>query len=1606
MGRFGAALMVAVGLVLVATALHAALPTPVAVRTYLAVDPGVPVPEAPFGYFGINHLARQVQCPDPGCRFTTWAFAGVVGVPCPDPWGVHAAQGSGVPLMLPVPTKDRFLYRYDDDGPNTWPFDPNTGPAGDLPLLYTRPFHPGPDPTGTGEDEVRFVADGLRPVRPPPDPGATEVRVRIVPPGVRKPSALAIPLTGGAPAPTTYDQYFTVPPALVPMVPPIDADADGWDYPILANPATARTQLWTIGFYSGPSAVAAPTVAPAGQDPADVYFALWYGTAPTTTPRPLGNLDSITPMPTIAEAMSNTAAGSHAFYAGLWVARSEEIAFAFSATICDPTDGYTGTTITFKTYSNCAYYPVVAADGSGNQNPVVTLTVGNPGVVPGSTPGTVRLTDAFMSPYLLLAGQTGVGRVEVQERIRLAPGGGPGGAWPVWRPYDVDPPALAGGTDPNGDPDDNDLLLDANGAVGGTTSLNPPYTDKSLFTQFMSSRERVALTGLEYDDPATPGDELLPPDVAKTPVVTSPAPPGTLVPPDTQTAATAFSVGNWVTAQTLRCPTCGARHTFPADANGYPHSGAPAGSICEYCGTPLTYNANLERPGADLGFAEYEAMTSLTPGFSRASLGPTAPLRMPFETVLFAPLMADLPLATVPAGPNAAVSIKVPRYQPPAAPYSGLMLAVERRDEQQRWYEPVAGGAHYNFTGLPGPARPGDVLYDDNGKWDAYFQCPDCGNKQAAAGACQNPLCPGHVICPEHLSLLPAGIPYCPFYSPDGDGPDLIVTINPGGPPGQIGVADVSAEEYDPFSLETSVGPVPGASLGPQTVSLGKVQPGAAGPVAPDDPLGADIFPKERSRPAEFTLLNVGNVPLPGVALSATSLVRTEIDDTASSFGLVQQSAAINPPELDYVNYTDAGTSALVNMAPPYADDEGGSPYYYTVGGVPPPRPTKLRVGSTVSAPAMPVGSGTPAGEYGAYLTVAGMSIPVRARVVESRAPATMNGLLSSEAGPSPYVEPTGELSLVFSSNTPGGAADASHSIYAATMAPLTAGTPGDAYYRSHNLAAAVMAALSPAGAATNVFHARPYAFLDNPWGPTTAWVYWHTRQRNPGTGAWNSFLSFYSPSIGGLGTPLFDSRQLKGGVVGIIPQESSNGGALHWLFWQAGEEGHQQVGFSPQVDPTVPSTMNDYWVHLTNARMGTADPQFITYADYSSTPAAAPNVTPGSVIRKPDSNPFVFTKDPWVFEYPDNRPLPAGGPPQFADTDHLLNVFYSAEVRRQGNSDICWSMFDAYAGAATTPLMTVPAQNYGKRAFPRQYGEVLRADGEYQVFEARHLDWVISAGFPSTSAVFDPVLTVGGIGVAWSGSNKGANYYDRKTGIIHIQPTNLPADPLTGGALKMEIDPSAGVVAFSRSLAVVFGGPVTVTLDYQPFTFRITTDGNNDDSPVAFTDAFSRLVVFWRRSHSVSEAPHMGATSIVYKTFSTSVQVLQPPITTAVTAVPPPTVTDSLNGVLWWNPSTIATLPFSVAIGYNSLTETHQVVGWSKEVVVPLDTVAAEGPIDVAQESYTMPGSGMTGVKYWLFWTSNRGYYAPATGSLAANGRSDIYYTTVCPTFNTDVPE
>ena len=237
--------------------------------------------------------------------------------------------------------------------------------------------------------------------------------------------------------------------------------------------------------------------------------------------------------------------------------------------------------------------------------------------------------------------------------------------------------------------------------------------------------------------------------------------------------------------------------------------------------------------------------------------------------------------------------------------------------------------------------------------------------------------------------------------------------------------------------------------------------------------------------------------------------------------------------------------------------------------------------------------------------------------------------------------------------------------------------------------------------------------------------------------------------------------------------------------------------------------------------------------------------------------------------------------------------------------------------------------------------------------------------------------------------------------------------DPsVPGRRVMMEINPATGTVAFTSPLfnvdnpddplsvfddAMTLGGGVNL-VDvalygaYYPYVYRVTRNGANDDSPSAFhlerdnVDP-SRLAVFWRRSYPVGAAPHFGRSAIMYKSYSTAIQVNRPSVTGISL------LADAISGTAVTNMSTAEELAggiIRVASSYVGRTlrvqytssdgvdydEYHQVPGWSVDTPVPIQTGGAEGRVVVKPEVYTVnnnenqTGDEINAVRYWLFWT------------------------------------
>jgi hypothetical protein len=339
--------------------------------------------------------------------------------------------------------------------------------------------------------------------------------------------------------------------------------------------------------------------------------------------------------------------------------------------------------------------------------------------------------------------------------------------------------------------------------------------------------------------------------------------------------------------------------------------------------------------------------------------------------------------------------------------------------------------------------------------------------------------------------------------------------------------------------------------------------------------------------------------------------------------------------------------------------------------------------------------------------------------------------------------------------------------------------------------------------------------------------------------------------------------------------------------------------------------------------------------------------------------------------------------------------------------------------------------------------GEYLRSQGTYRVTP---ILTAFTAGATPPAACTIPVTMTNGT----------RGWYLRDPGV-------------PGGArqVALEVAPASGVLQFSSPLydlaieefrriyaptapvdpTAVFNSSMTsgglplanvvVNAWYTPYIWRVTRSGAQDDSPSAFyhMSSANRLTVFWRRSYPASEAPHFGRAAFMYKVLSNSVHVGRPPVSAAPTftdlsagGTVTPVTSDDTSGVYTFAP---ALQGHYLAADYAGpgrarYSERHQVVGWSTDTAVPVDTVVGEGPLAAVPELYNVPsGTGnamLPAVRYWLFWSSPRGVwdlrlvednagtrYRPsgaAAPDLPIHTSTDIYTAVVAPEFGTLRPE
>ena len=310
---------------------------------------------------------------------------------------------------------------------------------------------------------------------------------------------------------------------------------------------------------------------------------------------------------------------------------------------------------------------------------------------------------------------------------------------------------------------------------------------------------------------------------------------------------------------------------------------------------------------------------------------------------------------------------------------------------------------------------------------------------------------------------------------------------------------------------------------------------------------------------------------------------------------------------------------------------------------------------------------------------------------------------------------------------------------------------------------------------------------------------------------------------------------------------------------------------------------------------------------------------------------------------------------------------------------------------------------------------------------------------------------------------NSGQDTYDRRRGTYIVTPTLLaingaPALPATcvlpNGQLRdpnaaasgrtrpvtLEIDPAAGTLRFSAPLfnidnsadpTCVFNttamsvtpalADVKVYGSYTPYVYRVTNAGGSDDCPNAFWQggAAQRLLVFWRRNYSASQAPAAGRSAVMYKIWSTGVSLDHPPLTNlAVTDAGgnayAPSATDAANGLVSFPSAQIGNQFIFSYVGPDSATcnERHLVLGWSNEMPVPISSVTAESSaLTVTPETYQPlairggKAETLDNTRYWLFWSSPRAIFdlrTAASNGQAIHQSGDIFTATVKPQSNT----
>ncbi len=526
---------------------------------------------------------------------------------------------------------------------------------------------------------------------------------------------------------------------------------------------------------------------------------------------------------------------------------------------------------------------------------------------------------------------------------------------------------------------------------------------------------------------------------------------------------------------------------------------------------------------------------------------------------------------------------------------------------------------------------------------------------------------------------------------------------------------------------------------------------------------------------------------------------------------------------------------------------------------------------------------------------------------------------------------------------------------------------------------------------------------------------------------------------------------------------------------------GIQSIDLAPGMTkrtPTMVAANNRLWALWAGSTNG----NWALY--YSVNDGASPGAHPASAWTEPKPlltpNALNAVSSPNAVQRLLWEKLAGSASAYTSNQQRMLDVIYTGINRVTQNADILLTRYLA-VGPNDGAAPTAGADRKGQ-PFARVYTERLEKHPKYGFYTSRNIGWLRLVSETMRSGAQLPILD------NWNGSDPGAPYtdlpfvqvilgtgyayppgthvsatdgsvvaynpdgtpgatiqagapitpkIDKSTGVFTYEyPDGSAAKTILGSAL---IDPSAGVVRFTKPLKEQAGAVSSVWAEYTPQTLRLTTDRAVDNSPKAFIErspmtplinpgmcawtdtlgnalpapSVDRLWVLWRKASS-----GMDVSTIFYRTMRIGVDLARIPGATAIRMNPngvplaPVAVTGNLGAwevdktgtkvyfmevderyrslALNGSSAVMGTPPGPITINYTDLSGasrsvTTEDVTWIPEVPEQsLLGFASEGNIN--EDSITAfadpmaPGSVP---KIWVFWTSTRG------------GNSDLFWAT-----------